>query len=248
MPSHFSTIGMPVETPDDMTRILEKAAENAREIVVASGRYLNWASDEGAELWLQIDNDDNLVGVTPYFRGKAVMRAALSTQIARADDTPFEGAVHAWANPQGDELESGDYPFVFDLADKARYGALDFPFTSPVHLAAFAHELNVYDSDAEHAAAQQDEPRFASESFIPSGLFGADQPQPYAFFSGHVLDTGEPQNPLTGEFYRWIRVSTLGGEIDIVCDPQLLQKPPVKTGVIQGSFWLCGRILQPKFK
>lgn len=41
----------------------------------------------------------------------------------------------------------------------------------------------------------------------------------------------------------WAKVRTLGGEMDVVADPQILEGFLVKDGVVSGSFWLSGRIL-----
>ncbi len=234
-----------------MHALLEKAAENVEEISCGKGAYLRWSCEQGAELWLQLDKRGSIVGVTPYFNGKSEMRVAVTALVGRPDDTPMEGAVYGWADPQGDEPESGSYPFVFDLVDKAVYGNLDYPFVSQVRLSAFAHELSIYESEDSFDEAQEDEIKFASESFIPSGLFRPDgettePPESHAIFTGHILEARELTNPLTDGRYAWIRVRTLGGEIDVVSDLELIETTPVVGGIASGTFWLCGRILEPK--
>lgn len=250
MASHFSAIGMPVESEEDMRALLARAAEDAEEIACGKGAYLRWSSEQGAELWLQLDKRGSIIGVTPYFHGKSEMRVGLTAAVERPDDTAFEGAVHGWADPQGDDPASGEYPFVFDLVDKAVYGDLDYPFVSRVRLSAFAHELDLFESEDDFDSAQDGEVKFASESFIPAGLFAPDgettePPRSHAIFTGRILAAQELSNPLTDGRYAWMRVRTLGGEIDVVSDLDSIEAAPVVGGIASGTFWLCGRILEP---
>ncbi|WP_020559813.1 hypothetical protein [Thiofilum flexile] len=251
MPSHFSTIGFPIESAEELYDIAEKVSHHAERLECANGYYLKWSSPEGAELWLQVDKENNLVGLVPTFSGESNMSVGVMSEIVGSDDTPFDGSIHGWADPSEDNPESGAYPFVFDLVNKAIYGTLDFPFISEVSLSAFAHELTVYDSEAEYDSSQTKEPKFSVESFIPSGLFIDKEdpkatPRPYAVFTGTVLKEKECTNPLTNNNYHWALVKTLGGTIDVVTDLELVQKPIKVGSVISGSFWLSGKIKNPR--
>jgi len=242
---------MPIDSEEDMHALIRRVGENAEEVSCGTGGYLRWSSEQGAELWLQFDENKALAGITPYFNGTSEMRVGVVHAVERPDDTPYEGAVYGWADPPGNDAQDGAYPFVFDLVDKAVYGELHFPFISRVRLAAFAHELSLFDSEESFEASQEGELRFASESFIPSGLFhpdGAeiDPPGAYAFFTGHILAANQLVNPLADGRYAWMRVRTLGGEIDIASDIESIETMPVVGGIASGSFWLCGRILDPK--
>ena len=74
-------------------------------------------------------------------------------------------------------------------------------------------------------------------------LTGDDAPpRAEAVFSGHVLESGRRTNRLTGADFIWCLVETLGGVYDVVIDPELLPDVPRVGGVLQGSFWLSGRI------
>lgn len=89
--------------------------------------------------------------------------------------------------------------------------------------------------------------KFASQSFIPSGLFnlsGSDAPaRAEAIFAGHVRETERRTNQLTGDEFVWCLVDSLGGSFDVVIDPELLSNAPRVGGVVHGSFWLSGRII-----
>jgi hypothetical protein len=251
MSSHLSAVGLSVVSDEEMQALFERAAERATEIATPHGCYLHWFSLEGAELWLQVDRDNNLVGVTPFFEGKSSFKVALAAEIARPDDTPFEGALYGWANPPQGETESGEYPFVFDVVDRGCHGKWTLPMTRQIRLAAFAHELKIYGSEQEYEDEPSDGPKFAVESFIPSGLFVSSEhagqpPESMAIFTGRVLESSLLTNPLTGAKFHWALVKTLGGIVDVVADPEDVKRPIVAGGVLSGSFWLCGRILDDK--
>jgi hypothetical protein len=247
MPNHFSTIGLTVATDQDFLALAERVAASATAIPVKGGRYLRWTSNSGAELWLQVDADGDLIGMNPHFTGKATLHVGLTQRLARPQETALDGAFHAWAARE-DEPESGAYPFVFDSPDAAAHPDIDLPTKAEVQIAAFAHEIRAYDSEQAYEDAQPEgELRFASRSFIPSGLFTPqfetiDPPRAQAIFTGHVVEAEERRNPLTGQPFYWALVDTLGGRFDVVVDHGMLPARPVAGGILSGSLWLSGRL------
>jgi hypothetical protein len=67
-------------------------------------------------------------------------------------------------------------------------------------------------------------------------------PEAYAILTGHVLETSIITNPITDSDFCWAKIRTLGGELDMVADPLMLNGFLVKGGIISGSFWLSGRL------
>jgi hypothetical protein len=251
MPSHLSNIGFQLETEGAFEQLAFRAYDEGEAFETEEGTYVRWSPGEGVELWLQLDREDSIIGVNPHFTGGSLMRVGLTQRINRSEGSLLEGAFYAWANPEGDEPESGDYPFVFDTPDYHLHSALSLPSVVSVQLSAFAHELQSYESDQAYDESQPEEIKFASESFIPSGMFAPegdsiDPPLAYAIFAGHVLETSIITNPATDNAFIWTKVRTLGGEVDMVADPALLNGPVVKGGVVSGSFWLSGRIITPR--
>ena len=179
------------------------------------------------------------------------MRVRLESRVERGDD-PADGGFYAWslADTESKDLEDEIYPFVFDVPDYGLHHALELPAMVNVQLAAFAHEAEAYpDEDAYRSAQQQkyDGPGFAAESFIPSGLFqpGGEEtshPEAFAILSGTVLRAETLVNPAGGASFHWAKVRTLGGEVDLVADPEVLVGELSEGGVISGTFWLSGRI------
>ena len=214
---------------------------------VPGGYYLCWTSESGAELWLQVDDEDNLIGMNPHFTGESRVRVGLTARIDRPDGTLLDGAFHAWADPQRDDPEIGSYPFVFDAPDFRCFGGLPLPTILEARIAAFAHELAVFRSEEEYAASLTGELKFAVESFIPSGLFTPDgdriePPEAQAMFTGRILEAEMRTNALTNAPFQWVLVETYGGVMDVVADPDFIEVQPTPGGIVMGSFWLSGRL------
>ena len=247
MPSHLSNIGFRINSQDEFQDLAFQACAEGEALPVDNGVYIKWALGEGIELWVQLDKNDDIVGVHPHFRGWGQMCVGLTREIFRPESAPMDAAFYAWANPSFDDPESGEFPFVFDVPNH-RLCDIQLPAIVPVQLAAFADELQSYQSDQSFQDFQSPRIKLASESFIPSGLFvpggkKTDPPSAHAIFSGHVLDTSIITNPATGNDFCWAKVRTLGGEVDVVADPVLLNGLIVEGGVLSGSFWLSGVLL-----
>ena len=217
----------------------------AKTIHVENGRYIRWQAGAGVELWVQTDHYGVPFGLYPHFTEDSVFPVGLTRTIQRPDDTPLDGAFYGWAAPHDNEPGSGYFPFVFDVPNTAVYSDLTLPQTCNIQLAAFAHELSLYNNEATYRTSQTEEPKFATVSFIPSGTFTKDgaEPTAHAFFTGHIMDWALRTNPATHHDFYWIRVQTLGDIIDVVATPELITKEPIIDGIAQGSFWLTGKLL-----
>jgi hypothetical protein len=239
-----------VETKDDLLALATEVAAKAEPIAAKGGSYLHWRGAAGEELWMQLDRSGDLIGMNPHFAGPSTISVGIQSRLTRKSDTPLEGAFHCWANPSAGSVTDGDYPFVFDCPDPGTYAELLLPGAANVQVAAFAHEVTLFESEAAYTASQENESlKFASKSFIPSGLFSpdsttSDAPEAMAVFTGHVVDASVKKNSLTSRDYHWALVDTLGGRYDVVIDAALINVAPAPGSVIQGSFWLSGRLLE----
>jgi hypothetical protein len=249
MASHFSTIGLPVGSGQDMNRLAGRVGSLAERLAAPGGVYYRWFDPSGAEIWLQVDANDELVGVNPHYVGRSAVRVGLTARLAAVGPSELDGSFHGWADPGADDaVDIGCYPFVFDAPDYRLHDALSLPARREVQVAAFAHEIAAFETVAGYDASQTGGLSYASQSFIPSGLFTPDgvaaaPPRARAIFTGHVLAADRKINVLTGCAFYWALVETYGGTYDVVIDPALLAGVPAVGGVISGSFWLSGRII-----
>ncbi len=255
MASHLSTIGFSVDTDQEFVDLAERGMEEGEEIPVGRKRYVRWADPSGAELWVQVNWLEMVIGMVPHFSGTSEVRVGLTEALREPDDSPLDGAFHAWADPDPESPGTGLYPFVFDCPDAASYGKVALPSPARAQIAAFAHEIEVFADEASFEAGQDPEMPMASRSFIPIGLFsgeGEDEedeedeapPKASALLSGHVRRSEERRNGLTGHRFLWAEVETLGGILDVVADRELLPSGIPEGGLVQGVFWLSGRLVQ----
>jgi len=248
MTSNFSAIGLPIASEEEMYALVNRVGPLAEELTAPSGAYFRWSDPSGAELWLQVNADNQLIGMNPHYAGRSAVRVGLTDRLPSVGPSELDGAFHGWADPAGDEPDTGCYPFVFDAPDYRLREALSLPAVTEVQIAAFAHEIAAFETVAAYEASQTGDLKFGSQSFIPSGLFtlGGEStapPKAAALFAGHVRAADEKINVLTGQAFYWALVETLGGTYDVVIDASLLPGVPAVGGVISGSFWLSGRIV-----
>jgi hypothetical protein len=248
MPSNFSTIGLALASVDDFNALANRIGPLAEPLAAPSGAYFRWSDPSGAEMWLQVNANDELIGMNPHYAGRSAVRVGLTARLASAGPSELDGSFHGWAEPAGDAADTGCYPFVFDAPDYRLHDDLPLPAQQKVQIAAFAQEIAAFETVAAYEASQTGDPKYASQSFVPSGLFAPAgdptmPPQARAIFTGHVLAAEKKINVLTGHAFYWALVETFGGTYDAVIDATLLSSVPAVGGVIAGSFWLSGRII-----
>jgi hypothetical protein len=248
MASNFSTIGLPVASREELIALASRVGPLAERFVAPRGEYFRWSDPSGAELWLQANTKNELVGLNPHYAGQSAISVGLIARHPMDGPSELDGSFHGWAGPMDDTPDSGDYPFVFDAPDYRLHDELSFPRQMEVQIAAFAREVAAFETMAAYETRQTGDLKFASQSFIPSGLFSPNgdtpaRPQARAIFTGHVLASERKTYALTGHPFYWALVETLGGAYDVVVDSSLLPAAPAVGGILSGSFWLSGRIL-----
>ncbi len=248
--SNFSNIGFNVTTQEEFQQLLEKAYKTSNQIKIVEGAYSVFSDNSGAELFMQFNKKNELLGANPHFKGKSKRTVCLTNTVERTE-SELDGAFHCWADPsEQNNPDSGAYPFVFDLPDFKTIGHIDFPKNFDIQLTAFAQELSIYDNEKDYEESQTSEPKWATQSFVPSGLFSFGEgendpnpPQATGIFTGIIKQFAKKKNELTNEEFYWLLVDTLGGEVDVVADVRYFEKDPAVNGIVQGQFWLSGKII-----
>ncbi len=170
------------------------------------------------------------------------MALRLVGELRRPDESPLDGAFRCVLDLGGGEGP----PLVVDapdfLAALEGLGA-ERPLDVVAQVAAFALDATAFPDAAAFAAAQGgDGPGLAVPSLVPVGAFGDGEPTAVVLLAGIVEETAARVNPVTGEAYRWARVATLGGAVDVVAAPADLDGEPAVGGVLAGTFWLSARL------
>lgn len=251
--SNLSDIGFPTRSEQDVNEMIMHVLELTETVRSPRGFYLKFADASGAEIWLQGNFEQELIGFNPHFAGKSRRRVGLTKMIER-DSSELDGGFHALANPRNDTTNSGDYSFVFDVPDFRNIGQISFPHVCEIQLTAFAsNDFVIFGDEKQYDASQTDEVKYAAKLFVPVGLFasGAEDAsvdlsvvRPIARFAGEIKEYELKTNEFSGEKFYWFLIDTFGGEIDVVADAKLIQSEPQIGGVVSGQFWLSGKLLK----
>lgn len=242
--SNYSNIGFLVDSIKDLQQLADKVSTIGSHVPGKKGSFITYSDTSGAELWLQLNKKNQPVGLAPHFRGISEMKVCLTSEIKIPNDG-LDTTMQAWADPaELNNPKSGEFPFAFEVPDGAKYGALQFPQDLTIQLAAFAHEISYYDDQELYYAAQGEELVWAVPSFCPAGLFEehTNHSPAYAHFTGTIKAFKKLKNELTQREFYWLLAKTIGGEIDIVVDINLVEKEPIIDGVVQGVFWMSGQL------
>ena len=250
--SNLSDIGFPTPDEQAVNEMIMHVLEIAKPVKNQRGFYLVYTDSSGAEIYLQGNFNQELIGFNPHFAGRSRFKAGLTRPIER-DSSELDGGFHAWANPSDENVEiSGEYPFVFDVPDFRAVEIQEFPRIAEIQLTAFAsNDFKIFADEEDYQNAQESELKYASKMFVPSGLFDFDSqnwdennpPRPIGKFAGEIKEFALKLNELSGERFYWFLVETLGGDVDIVVDPKYVPNEPQIGGIVSGLFWLSGRIL-----
>ncbi len=249
--SNLSNIGFPVQNEQDVNVLITETINYVESIKCPQGFYLRFADESGAEMYLQGNNEQELIGFNPHFAGMSRRKVGLSKRIER-DSSELDGGFYAWANPKDYETDTGDYAFVFDVPDFRLTSEIRLPQIQEIQLTAFASsDFKVYESEKDFDESQDGELKNSLKSFVSSGLFAFDAEdessdlnaaRPIAIFAGIIKEFELKKNELSGENFYWFLVETLGGETDVVADVKLINNEPKIGGVVSGQFWLSGKL------
>lgn len=252
--SNLSDIGFPVKSEQDVNQVIMDIMNHLKPVPCPPrGYYFKFEDNSGAEIYMQTNPAQEIMGFNPAFSGKSSRKVGLTKLIER-DTSELDGAFHAWANPSDEIVESSsDYPFVFDVPDFRTKDNIALPKIVDIQLTAFAsNDFQSFATKEEFDASQKSEPAVASKSFIPSGLFTFDSngesveidpPQAHGILTGEIKEFELRTNEFTGEKFYWFWLDTYGGEVDVVADSGLVKKEPKVGGIVRGSFWLSGKLV-----
>ncbi len=250
--SNLSDIGFPVQNEQDVNVLITETIKYVESIKCPQGFYLRFADSSGAEIYLQGNNEQEIIGFNPHFDGKSRRRVGL-TKIIERDSSELDGGFYAWSTPSNNEADSGEYPFVFDVPDFRTVPNYQLPQVREIQLTAFAsNDFKIFADEKEFNDSQENELKYAAKSFVPSGLFAFDVDdasidlsavRPIGVLSGEIKEYEFKTNELSGEKFYWFLVETLGGETDVVADAKLVLIKPKIGEIVSGQFWLSGKVI-----
>ena len=242
MASHFSDIGFVFNNQGDMEAYLSSIFDKGKEIPSKNGFYRLVTVDSSIELWFSgkrkiLSRKEIITGIELHYKSETVIPVRFGHWINPKDDSNYEAMV---LHDNGTEI-----PFVVNIPNAYMYRDIKEGEAMRLQVACFAEELQLYDTEEEYFSSQEKEPRFAAESFLPTGAFnlGKSETTAAAALSGHIIHFEKRINSHTGCGYYLFSVACLGAVYTILADVSLVDKQPRLGGILQGSFWVSGKPL-----
>lgn len=234
--SYLNSVGFKVSSAEEFETLVSKVFELGVEINVEEGTYIVYTDQSGAQIYAQVDTDDEFMGFLPTFNATSSRTVHLESSINHEDETLLDMRCYA---------QSADkvYPFVFDILN-AKENALSLPVTKELSLVAFPHEIEYF---ATADAFMEENPDLSTTYFIPVGLMTEEGepreiPEPYAMFVGEVKSVEVRTNELNGGDFYVLVLDALDGAVTVVTDVETLATAPQVGGFINGIFWMSAKV------
>jgi len=251
--SHFSMVGFQVDTRSEagVSRAVQRHLAGCAPSDLPPPNLVCRVRDpSGGELTIGLtrgaDGNAEFATLNPGFVGEGRAEVEVAADVSDVQWKPFEVTVSA-------RFAGEETPLVFDLADPVQVDRFKPGAKVVVDIAAFGFEPAVHADEAAFAKSQaKAKVRFASNFFIPTGLFaesvggtltGDGRPTAYADFAGKVLKAELRTNQAGSGRFWWALVETYGGAtVDVVIDPRTIRRDPKPGSIVTGRFWLSARL------
>lgn len=243
--SHLACIGFDVRGEEALQRMAREAFEKGQPRPHDNGFYIQYRDASSAELWLQFDQQKQLVDLHPHFFVDHKTHVCLTAKLP-SGDSDHEGGFFAVSYPSvKDDPDSGRFPFMFDVPDFAcTSDQLPIPKSIDVQLVAFTQTINTYPSRGQLKKQTGQKPF----NVHPIGLLGDDgdvaaRPKAVVEMSGTIESISKKVNGMTNQPFGQLAVKIDGGTlIAVLPHTELLRCDPQKGHAFSGQFWMSGRL------
>lgn len=239
----FSSIGFEVSSVEDMRAWGAYVNSKGKQIEIPlKGSYYYLRLNCGAELWAQVGQDRQGMGLHPGFNGKSIIRVKAKPLTDGTNLTILDGLCECWL-----VTDDQDYPLIFEAPNFYQSIISDNEIEVNVQVTAFAKEIAIFKGKEERSKDNL-WGMWAEQSFVPSGSFGVDDDpnfvrKPIAIFSGFIREVELRTNEVTGNQFYWFIVESLSANYDVVADLVLIKSLPKVGDILSGSFYLSGKII-----
>lgn len=233
--NHYTSIGLPLTEQAHFEAVLPRLLEEAQ-TMVSGGKltYYVYTDSSMAQLWLGAD-DKGVLSFEPFFQGQAQRTLYLDSIYPAENGTALISAYPP-------EHHDADKRLMFNVPDGDALKENQIGTTAKVLPAAFAEDVRLFEDAGAYAAAAAGE-KLAQA--LPT-LQSAEQNggEAYVLLTGTVETVELRLNAFGGESFYRLLIATEGGALEAVADKALFACAPKAGNVIQGLFWLSGRVLE----
>ena len=256
--THFTMVGFDVDLQNQaaLTRSVAQMMTSCTTDALSKTQVICLQRDaSGAEIRVGLvlggNNGVSIATLNPGFLGEGRTTVKVTGDVSDPDSKPFEVTISA-------QFDGENTPLAFDLADpeQARRFASGDHLT--LDISAFSSEPTIFanaDAFLKSQSAPDRKVKFASNYFIPSGMFfehvggampdNAKMPIAYADFAGTVLRSELRTNVVGQKKFWWALVKTYDdATIDVVMDPSTIAKDPAPGTIVTGRFWLSAHAIE----
>ena len=234
--SHLTNVGFTVSSAEEFESLVATVFEEGHIVDVEGGSYMVYSDKSGAQIYAQVDSDDEFMGFVPAFDAKVLRNIEVSSTINYEDATVLDMRKMV-------KTVNGEAPFIIDIPN-GKENPPENQKSKEVVLVAFPHEIEYF---ATEALFMKQYPELSINYFIPVGMINQEGepleiPEAYAMFIGQVKSVEVRKNELLGgEFYVMV-LSTFDGDITVVASTRFLAKAPEVDGFINGVFWMTAKV------
>jgi hypothetical protein len=244
---HLAALGIGSDSQEERQNQVRRILKNSRpQSRRADSMTLRWTDPSGAELWIYVDETGAMKSVQPHFAGGTRITLELQDVLERPDISPFDGGFLGLTQIGGTNPALGPgFPMIFDAPDFPDVKDAFLTAKHDVELAAFAVELNAYQTEEAFKEAQPEMKPLEVPAFIPAGLLGmtrGDVPTAHALMIGRLLEGEAVTNELTGFGFYKVLMETPAGPMLLIVEPDLMEELPEKGSILQAGAWISGRI------
>jgi hypothetical protein len=240
---NLANIGFEIQSLEDLQALAAMVCSKGKSYRVGRNQYYRFTDPSGAELWTQVDENDEIAGMNAHFNGSNSVAVALVH--AQAYETrPLDGTFEAQALQADAGLPKGARTptFAFDLPDAHMVPAIVMPAEASVQLVGFAREVHCYETVEDFRAANPGLPL--------EGLMAVDADRPptadglssLVRLDGIVMAAGQLHNTYSNRPFYWMEVKTAIGKIDVVASSRSMPSPPGAGQIFDGQVRLSGRV------
>jgi hypothetical protein len=205
-------------------------------------QYYCLTDGSGAELWVQLDENEEIAGMNAHFDSPNSVEVTLLRAQAY-EERPLDGTFEARALHVDSGLPPDAEPavFTFDLPDAHMVPSVALPATAIVHLVAFAREIHCYETVEDFRKAHPGE-RLEGLHTIDSDRRQAGTVSSLMRLDGIVMQAKRMHNVHSGKDFYWMEVKTAFGRVDVVAATRSMPNLPSQGQFFDGQVRLSGRV------
>jgi hypothetical protein len=264
--SNLAAIGFDGESPEEIQRLVAHAIDEAGpapELGAAGHGHLLWSDGSGAAVAVHFGRAKEVACVTPFFAapdGGTRWQVRTSAPHLDRECAHCSGADCDVVDPAGELVTRAAVQWAFFepyrtwLARPRTFELQVVGFATGLALCSTAEELEraqaslFGEADPDDAPREPGKPmRLSDQAFLPYGMFaheGEVTSRARAWITGKVESAATRTNGLTGKSFTHVRLSTLGGLIDVVAPAAPLDDGSPATLAL-ADVWLVGRPCEP---